>query len=362
MEALDTSMSASPNIKFWGSVKEKYKKIQEEFDETQNAFEFLLGMFQYEGLPDSVKPEFLELFLLTGAGVSIRKDSKGNGDYIAMMAAREGSPDAYGLGDYILSRTLNGHTYQDKIDSDEVAFGYNNMTRTACMDAFRLGNYIAEIDTSIDLLVWWSRASKLFVASDNKTKTMLEQSFAALKKGVPLSIQSENLLAEYDGKKGLESFDLSDVDYADKLDKLAYIREKRFDWFKDRYGMPARDTAKKAQVSIDEANGGTGSAMIIPLNMLHCRQKLIDECNAKFGWSAKVHFAGAWLGEMERYETTVVENGDLDIDGYDAIEEGVSNERSGEEIEPDNKPDGADEGSGEDQNRPDDQEQKETTE
>ena len=126
--------------------------------------------------------------------------------------------------------------------------------------------------------------------------------------------------------------------------------------------MPARDTAKKAQVSIDEANGGTGSAMIIPLNMLHCRQKFIEECNAKFGWNASVHFAGAWLGEMERYETTVVENGDLDIDGYDAIEEGVSDEGSGEETEPNNEPAGADEGSSEDKDRPEDTERKETTE
>ena len=102
--------------------------------------------------------------------------------------------------------------------------------------------------------------------------------------------------------------------------------------------------------------------MIIPLNMLHCRQKFIEECNAKFGWNAKVHFAGAWLGEMERYETTVVENGDLDIDGYDAIEEGVSNEGSGEETEPNNEPTRADEGTGEDQNRSDDSEQKKIAE
>ena len=199
---------------------------------------------------------------------------------------------------------------------------------------------------------------------------MITEAFQALKKGVPMVIKSENILAEIEaGKKAIEAEDLSDVDYADKLEKLAFIREKRFDWFKDRYGMCARDTGKRAQVSVDEANGGTGASMIFPLNMLKARQELIDECNRKFGWSASVHFAGAWLGEMERYETTVIENGEIDIDNYDAIEEqngagigadngeekGADNEpneetANGADVEPNDEPGSTDEGSGQGEN------------
>lgn len=361
MEAVDSSNIQRP-ISFWGSMKEKHKRIIEEYDETQAAFEFLLGMFEYEGLPETVRPEYLEQYLLTSGLVSIRRDEKGDGEYYAMLADTCGAPTPYGYGSKIISRTENGHVYEDGISEDVVAWGWNNMSKTPCMDAYRVGSYVAEIDTSIDLLVWWSRASKLFIASDNKTREMLNESFAAIKKGVPMSIRSENILAEIEaGKKSLEAVDLTDVDYADKLEKLAFIREKRFDWFKDRYGMCARDTGKRAQVSIDEANGGTGASMIFPLNMLRARQELIDECNRKFGWSAEVHFAGAWLGEMERYETTVIENGEIDIDNYDAIteQEGETNEPSkepeneptnGADTEPEHEEDGSGEGSGESEN------------
>lgn len=361
MEAVDSSNIQRP-ISFWGSMKEKHKRIIEEYDETQAAFEFLLGMFEYEGLPETVRPEYLEQYLLTSGLVSIRRDDKGDGEYYAMLADTCGAPTPYGYGSKIISRTENGHVYEDGISEDVVAWGWNNMSKTPCMDAYRVGSYVAEIDTSIDLLVWWSRASKLFIASDNKTREMLNESFAAIKKGVPMSIRSENILAEIEaGKKSLEAVDLTDVDYADKLEKLAFIREKRFDWFKDRYGMCARDTGKRAQVSVDEANGGTGASMIFPLNMLKARQELIDECNRKFGWSAEVHFAGAWLGEIERYETTVIENGEIDIDNYDAIteQEGETNEPSeepeneptnGADTEPDNEEDGSGEGSGESEN------------
>lgn len=337
MEAVDSSNIQRP-VGFWGAMKEKHKRIIEEYDETQAAFEFLLGMFEYEGLPETVRTEYLEMYLLTNGIAAIRRDDKGDGKYYAMMADNCGAPTPYGYGEKIISRTYNGHVYEDGISEDVVAWGWNNLSKTPCMDAYRVGSYVAEIDTSLDLLVWWSRASKLFIASDNKSKEMLTEAFQALKKGVPMVIKSENILAEIEaGKKAIEAEDLADVDYADKLEKLAFIREKRFDWFKDRYGMCARDTGKRAQVSVDEANGGTGSSMIFPLNMLKARQELIDECNRKFGWNASVHFAGAWLGEMERYETTVIENGEIDIDNYDAIEQqnGADN---GAEIGADNEP------------------------
>ncbi len=323
MEALDTSMSMdySPRA-FWGTMKEKNKKILEERDETEAAFEFLLGMFEWEGLPESVRPEFLELYLLTNGMASVRKDTKGSSEYVAMICEDGSTPDAYGLGEEVFSRTANGHVYEDKKDSEDVAYGWNNKSRTACLDAYRVGNYIAEIDTSLDLGVWWSRFSRLFIASDNKAKQMLQEGFAAIKKGSPLVIQSENILREIEtGKQSIEAQDLTDAGFADKLDKLAFLRECRFKWFKERYGMDTRNNGKKAQLSVDEANGDTGSSMIFPLNMLWARQKFAEMINKKFGLDVSVHFAGAWLGEMERYETTVVENGEIDIDQYDAVEE-----------------------------------------
>lgn len=322
MKAIDTSMTMdySPHA-FWGTMKEKNKRLIEEHNETQSAFEFLLGMFEWEGLPDSVRPEFLELYLLTNGMASIRKDDNGTGEYVAMICDVGSSPDPYGIGEEIFSRTASGNVYEDKKDSEVVAYGWNNKSRTCCEDAFRIGSYIAEIDTSLDLLVWWSRASRLFIASDNKAKVMLDEAFQAAKKGVPLSIKSENLLAEIEaGRKSIEALDITDTDFADKLDKLSFVRECRFKWFKERYGMDTRNNGKKAQLSVDEANGDTGSSMIFPLNMLWARKKLADMCNKKFGWDCSVHFSGAWLGEMERYETTVVENGEIDIDGYDGVE------------------------------------------
>lgn len=321
MVALDTSMTMDykPHA-FWQNMKEKHKNIIEAADETDAAFEFLQGMFEYEGFPDTVRTEFLEMYFLGNGMASIRKDDKGNGDYVAMLCETGATPDAYGLGEKLFSRTANGHVYEDEKDSDVVAYGWNNLSKTPCTDAYRIGSYIAEIDTSLDLLVWWSRASRLFLAEDNKQKAMLEEAFAALKKGTPLTIKSENLLREIEnGKKGIEALDLTDTDFADKLDKLAFIRECRFKWFKERYGMDTRSTGKMAQVSVDEANGDIAMAFVFPLNMLKARRAFCEMCNTKFGWNCSVHFAGAWLGEIERYEDTVVENGDLDIDGYDAI-------------------------------------------
>lgn len=321
----------------WLDIKEKFKRYGVAHDETIAALETLCGIFEYEDLPESVDTDFLELYLLTDGMASIRQDKEG--DYVAMRCVEGSTPNAYGLGEKLISTTRNGQTFEDDRDSDIIAFGYNNSTKTPCTDYFKLGADVAEIDTSLDFLVWYSRVSRLYAVSDEKQKRMIEDAFKNLQKGVPLTIVSNNLVAAIEqGGNGLEAYDLTDADYADKIMRLCEYREARFKWFADRYGMAKRSVAKKAQVSKDEANGDTAASLIIPLNMLSARERFIKMCNDRFGWSASVHFKGAYLGEVERYEDTVVENAALDIDGYEAIKEPdpdtvrTPEEENGEEV------------------------------
>lgn len=302
----------------WLDLKEKYKRGAIAHDESVDALEILCGMFEYEGLPESVDTHFLDLYLFTNGMASIRKDD--SGDYVAMMCNEGSSPNAYGLGEEIISTTRNGQTFTDDRDSAEVAFGYNNATKSACTDYFKLGADLAEIDTSLDFLVWYSRVSRLYTVADEKQKRMIEDAFKNLRKGVPLTIVSNNLISAIEnGGPGLEPFDLTDADYADKIMRLCEYREARVKWFMDRYGMAKRTVSKKAQVSRDEANGDTAASLIVPLNMLSAREDFVKMCNDRFGWDASVHFKGAFLGEIERYEDTVVENAALDIDNYEAV-------------------------------------------
>lgn len=302
----------------WLEIKEKYKRCAIAHDESVVALETLCGMFEYEDLPESVDTDFLELYLMTEGMASIRKDD--SGDYVAMHCSEGSDPNAYGLGEKIISTTANGQTFEDDRDGKEVAFGYNNSTKTACTEYFKLGADLAEIDTSLDFLVWYSRVSRLYAVADEKQRTMIETAFKNLKKGVPLTVVSDNLISAIEnGGPGLTPFDLTDADYADKIMRLCEYREALVKWFMDRYGMAKRTVSKKAQVSKDEANGDTAASLIIPLNMLSARERFIKMCNDRFGWNASVHFKGAYLGEIERYEDTVVENAALDIDNYEAV-------------------------------------------
>lgn len=313
----------------WLDVKEKYKRYAQAHDESINALEALCGMFKYEDLPESVDTDFLELYFLTGGMASIRKDKAGN--YVAMECSEGSDPNAYGLGQKIISTTRNGEVYEDDRDGTEVAFGYNNSTKTPCLDYFKLGADVAEIDTSLDFLVWYSRISRLYAVSDEKQRTMITDAFKNVQKGVPLTIVSNNLLqAIENGGTGLEAYDLTDADYADKIMRLCEYREARFKWFGDRYGMAKRSVAKMAQVSKDEANGDTAASLVIPLNMLDARERFIKMCNDRFGWNASVHFKGAYLGEVERYEDTVVQNAALDIDDYEAVKTETPEEKEDE--------------------------------
>ena len=149
------------------------------------------------------------------------------------------------------------------------------------------------------------RASFIKDISNNYESGLLEL-YKKIRPGEPLSVESADSLINamfFDPRR----YDLAKVGRYKFNKKLAF--RNRIKGF-----ILAEDV-------VDEANGDTAAALIIPLNMLKARETFIKMCNDRFGWSAEVHFKGAYLGEVERYEDTVVENADLDIDGYEAVQE-----------------------------------------
>ena len=56
-----------------------------------------------------------------------------------------------------------------------------------------------------------------------------------------------------------------------------------------------------AQQTEMEINGTTSVSMIVPYNMLKCRQEMVDNINRIFGTNITVKFAKAWEHEFANY-------------------------------------------------------------
>lgn len=288
--------------------------------------EFHLGMFEYEGLPETIRTNYLEYWLQRFGFVAIVRYPEGQdipgfkaGDLICTTCTLADSPDPYGEGTQVISITRNGISRTYKRDDDDIVIGINNFTELGNPDTVADACKLADIDLSLDFLIFWTRLSPLLKVADEKTKQDIISAFSNIKEGIPVTIVTKKILEDLGISSDGVSVDmLTQPDFADKIQYTARLREDVLRWHYTRYGQVVQGDTKMAQQSVDEVNGTVSSSLIIPLNMFKCREKMIDEINSKFGLNASVRLSGAWRAEVTKYEN---ETGETDIDNAEDVNE-----------------------------------------
>lgn len=304
--------------------------------------EFHVNMFEYDGLPDTVRTDYLEEWLQTGnrdSYVCLFKtperlsDHYPAGSIIAAQATLGTKLDPYGEGEELIIVTRNGHEYRRSRYDDDVVLCYNTLSRMPCPDIEADAQTLADIDTSILFLIFWTRLAPLLKVADDKQRQEVITACKHIKEGIPVTIVTQQLLKDLDlGSDGVEAVQLTQPDLADKIQYTARLREDILRWHYTRYGQTVQGDTKMAQQSVDEVNGTVSSSLIIPLGMLKRREEFINEANAKFGLSASVQLAGPWRAEVTKYEA---ETGEPEIDNSEAPEAPEAPEEEKEEVKED---------------------------
>ena len=258
-----------------------------------------LSMFEYNGLPDTLDPIFLETYLQRD-GIAVITDTFG-GYIIACEGSTGTDLDVYGIGKEVVCHTRNGQAAQLK-RGETCVVGWNNMTKTPCSDVYTDAQTLADIQTSIDFLIFWTRLSPLVRVADEKMKTKVVEAFKNIKRGIPVTLASKKLLSEFGINDDISVDMLTQPDFADKIQYTAKLYDDVLRWHYTRYGHATNGNSKAAQQTVDEVDSTASQSMILPLSMLKARRKMIDEINALYGLSATVELSGAWKAEVTAYE------------------------------------------------------------
>ena len=275
------------------------------------------SMFEYSNLPVTINPYFLENFLQTAGSVAIF-DTEGG--IICAQAVTTPPLDVYGVGINVIATTRNGKEYRLTNGIDCIV-AYNNLTMSPCADIFLDAQTLADIQTSIDFLIFWTRLSPLVRVSDEKTKNMVVNAFQSLKKGIPVTIASKRLLAEYGIPDDFSIENLTQPDFADKIQYTAKLYDDVLRWHYTRYGHAQAGNSKTAQQTVDEVDSTVSQSMILPLSMLKAREKAITALNGLFGTNASVRLSGSWRAEVTAYEK---QTGEKNIDNVSGGENNES--------------------------------------
>lgn len=268
-----------------------------------------VSMFAYGNLPDDINKMYLEYYLQCESMVCWTDRFK-EGKLLAVECTLAGDLDPYGLGRDVVAVTRNGQSLNLKRDKDCVV-GFNNKTMRPCADIFTDAQTLGEIQTSIDFLIFWTRLSPLVRTSDDKMREKVVEAFKNIKKGIPVTLASKNVLAEFGIPDEITVTDLTQPDFAEKIQYTARLYDDVLRWHMTRYGHATNGSPKMAQQSVEEVDATLSQSMILPLSMLDARREMIEKVNAMFGTDITVELSGAWRAEVTAFEN---ESGEDNVD------------------------------------------------
>lgn len=293
----------------------KKRKIEErDFQHYNNSLWMLaeshLSMFEYTGLPETLDPVYIETYLQSDGIVCITESMDGSDGLIACRANTGADLDVYGIGRDVIATTRNGHSGTFK-RGENCVVGWNNKTKTPCNDVYTDAQTLADIQTSIDFLIFWTRLSPLVRTTDERMKEKVVEAFKNIRRGIPVTLASKKLLSEFGLSDDITVDMLTQPDFADKIQYTAKLYDDVLRWHMTRYGHATNGNSKAAQQTVDEVDSTASQSMILPLSMLAERKKMIEEVNALYGLSATVELSGAWRAEVTAYEN---QSGEDNID------------------------------------------------
>lgn len=276
----------------------KCAKIKKENIFAQNLWYLLntiSSIFEYKNLPEGMRAEFLEFYLCTEGGFGFGKYENG---FVACVGGRAGKVDPYGIGTEFNGAFPYG-TLSGKIGKD-VVFVQNNNLSTPDPYILEFANQLTEIDISIDTLIRNSRAGKVPIADDEKSKAAIEEKYEKIYAGVPVAvINSKPLEKMLGGESSFEMVDFTDPSDGDRIQHLLKAKEDIIRQFHNIYGHGSSGGYKLAQESVSEVTRNNDIAFIYPNIKYKWRKKGIEEINKLFGLNIEFDFSESWKIEHD---------------------------------------------------------------
>lgn len=282
----------------YNHMKDKYKKEFCDKLHFNEMFQDRLSMFDWTGLPDTIRPDILESILATNGTAPIFKY---RGELYTGVGGYSGDVVNFLPQNYQCTNT--GVTDFEGVVGKDIAVCWNNLTHTPDSLLMLFSSILAEIDVSERVNVIFSRFLRIPKAKNNKEKAALEAAINAIVQGRIEAVVSDDIQQILKDQDVSNQFlDLVDVKEVDKLQYLNQYRDNVLKRFYQRYGQGMQTTAKLAQQSVEELHGSDTVAMILPEQMLKCRQEFCDTVNSMYATDISVKFSKCWEDAEEQME------------------------------------------------------------
>lgn len=262
-----------------------------------------LAMFNASDIPDGLDFRYLELFRYCNGHVGVMRHDKYG--LVCFPGSFSGELDAYGRGTLYTGALLSGEPMEGIINEDVIII-YNNYIRTPDLPLFvSFAKRLAEVDTSLDSNVFYSRLAPIIKVANGKIKAAVDEVLADIDAGALKSIISDELELDIEGLKSIDIFNITDVK---DVDKIQYLSKYHDDLLRRLYtlgGHAMAGTQKMAQQSAYEVGQNDTIAMIYPSERFITLSEGVEQVNKLFNTNMKVEYSEPWQVEKEKIETSI---------------------------------------------------------
>ena len=249
---------------------------------------------------------FHELFLIYN-GIAAMWEHSTDGWTTSPANFSGGGIDSYGMGRDMIVTALDGttKTFKNWRDNPDIIVFFNNSCKAPDMNVGRFAEMFTDVEISLKLNVLYSRLFPIPVAKDQNTKVALNVIIKNMLNGIvkdgPTIVDEDMISKLIEGSSGVDTINFTDIDKSRYIQYLAKYRDDLMRWFYSMYGMNSQGSSKLAQQTVDEVNQDNNASMIIPHDMLRCRQKALEiakEKQPELFEGAEVSFSECWMSRL----------------------------------------------------------------
>ena len=270
------------NKQFWESAYMNNASFQAYYN---RLTELSVSMFEWENLPDTIDPRYLELALYaTGKAIFFWDEDIG---YLALRTAISGEHDVYGIPKDRYAYASNG--YQYPLTDENSVIIYNNFLHTNSMlDVEVFARRLYELDRAIDVNAK-AQKTPIFIQCDETQRLTMK-----------------NLYMKYEGNEpfifGDKSLDPNAIkvirtDAPFVADRLYTLRTQIWNEALTYMGISNLNIQKRERLISDEVNRNMGGTIASRYSRLEMRRQACRQINNMFGLNI-------WCNYREDYRVT----------------------------------------------------------
>lgn len=241
-----------------------------------------LDMYIYEGLPESLPAQFVERLLIMWGYATI---FKADGELMTV----EGSLS--GVGKYYLPTTFTyaapwlkgGYRTVGKdcaiiYNSKQDIYFYRGLRELIS----RYARMLADIESSINIVVVNQRATRMDIVADAQTAAEVDRARESIEKGAHYTINQKSIIDRYFPKEWAQ------VPQSNQIIQLIDARDRILSNFLEEIGVKSINMNKRERMIQSEVTADTQLLLTNVEDMLSERQAGVDRVNKMFGTNITV--------------------------------------------------------------------------